>query len=65
MAAKGRIVHYNTEESLRTVLEVQSDESELELSDCSDTENHHLSEPSDHDDTESAPTVPHERNATD
>ena len=45
MAAKGRIVHYNTEETLRTVLEVQSDESELELSDSSDTENHHLSEP--------------------
>ena len=33
MAAKGRIAHYNTEETLRAVLEVQSDESELELSD--------------------------------
>lgn len=65
MAAKGRIVYYNTEETLRAVLEGQSDESELEVSDSSDTESDHLSEPSDHSDTESAPTVPHDRNATD
>ena len=65
MAAKGRIVYYNTEETFRAVLEGQSDESELEVSDCSDTESDHLSEPSDHSDTESAPTVPHDRNETD
>ena len=38
MAAKGRIVYYNTEQTLRAVLEGQSDESELEVSDSSDTE---------------------------
>ena len=65
MAAKGRIVYYNTEETLRAVPEGQSDESELEVSDSSDTESDHLSESSDHSDTESAPTVPHDRNATD
>ena len=54
MAAKGRIVYYNTEETLCAVLEGQSDESELEVSDSSDTESDHLSEPSDHSDTESA-----------
>ena len=43
MAAKGRIVYYNTEETLRAVLEGQSDESELEVSDSSDTESDHLS----------------------
>ena len=65
MAAKGRIVHYNTEETLQAVLEGQSDESELEVSDSSNTESEHLSEPSDHSETESAPTVPRNRNATD
>ena len=65
MAAKGRIVYYNTDETLCAVLEGQSDESELEVSDSSDTESDHLSEPSDHSDTESAPTVPHDRNETD
>ena len=52
MATKGRIVRYNTEETLQAVQEGQSDDSELEVSDSSNTESDHLSEPSDHSDTE-------------
>ena len=63
MAGKGRVVHYSTEETLRAVLEGQSDESELEVSDTSDVESDHLSDPSDHSDTESAPTLPNDENA--
>ena len=58
MAGKGRVVYYSTEETLRAVLEGQSDESELEVSDSSDVESDHLSDPSDHSYTESAPTLP-------
>ena len=43
MAAKVRIIYYNTEETFRAVLEGQSDESELEVSDSSDTESDQLS----------------------
>ena len=63
MAGKGRVVYYSTEETLRAVLEGQSDESELEVSDSSDVESDHLSDPSDHSDTESAPTLPNDENA--
>ncbi|PFX12704.1 PiggyBac transposable element-derived protein 1 [Stylophora pistillata] len=63
MAGKGRVVYYSTEETLRAVLEGQSDESELEVSDSSDVESDHLSHPSDHSDTESAPTLPNDENA--
>ena len=52
MATKGRIVRYNTEETLQAVQEGQSDDSELEVSDSSNTESDHLSEPSHHSDTE-------------
>ena len=65
MAAKGRIVYYKIEETLHAVLEGQSDESEKEVSNSSDTESDHLSEPSDQSDTESALTLPHDRFATD
>ena len=58
MAGKGTMVYYTTEETLRAVLEGQSDESELEVSDSSDEESDHLSMPSDDKDTESAPTLP-------
>lgn len=43
MAAKVRIIYYNTEETFRAVLEGQSDESELEVSDSSDIESDQLS----------------------
>lgn len=43
MAAKVRIIYYNKEETYRAVLEGQSDESELEVSDSSDTESDQLS----------------------
>ena len=55
--------YYSTEETLRAVLEGQSDESELEVSDSSDVESDHLSDPSDHSDTESAPTLANDENA--
>ena len=51
-------MYYTKEETLRAVLEGQSDESELEVSDSSDEESDHLSMPSDDSDTESAPTLP-------
>ena len=63
MAGKGRVVYYNTEETLRAVLEGQSDESELEVSDSSDVESDHLSDPSDHSDTDSASTLANDENA--
>lgn len=53
-------MYFSTEETPRAVLERQSDESELEASDSSDAESDHLSEPSDHSDTESAPTLPND-----
>lgn len=65
MAAKGRVLYNNTEEALRAVLEGQSNESKLKVSGSSDTESNHSSKPSDHSYTDSAPTVPHNRNATD
>ena len=43
MAAKVRIIYYNKEKTFRAVLEGQSDESELEVSDSSDTESDQLS----------------------
>ena len=51
MAAKVRIIYYNTEETFRTVLKGQSDGSDLELSDSSDTESDQLSAGSDQGDT--------------
>ena len=63
MAGKSRVVYYSIEETLRDVLEGQSDESKLEVSDSSDVESDHLSDPSDHGDAESAPTLPNAENA--
>ena len=57
MAAKVRIIYYNTEETFRAVLKGQSDGSDLELSDSSDTESDQLSAGSDQGDTE---TIPHD-----
>ena len=51
MAAKVRIIYYNTEETFRAVLKGQSDGSDLELSDSSDTESDQLSAGSDQGDT--------------
>ena len=58
MAIRGRQARYTTAQAINVVL--QSEEhSNLEDSDITDAESDHISEPSDHSDTESAEPVPH------
>jgi len=58
MAKRGRQAQYTTARAINVIL--QSEEhSDLDYSDITDAESDHISEPSDHSDTESAEPVPH------